>query len=393
MNHKLIIVSVSLALILFGALIIRYKIKTKKLRRFYEDLGLHSEIRKTVSGTDHKKRVFNEIIYPKYRWTEGNLRIFNHNYNKTTDFLDSKKEAFSQFFKKEFYKVEPHKKSGVVFYASKQPDEFIITESILTKIPSLTIPTGYDDEGKLHFFPLANLDGTVPNGNQFWSGRAGSGKSSLAFTWLYILAKKNPIQFLVLAPKNSFLEHQRKFGWDLKYFDSSKKEELEAYIQEIRSHKTEIESIKATIKKQNGSDENFLPFVKQNKISYQLRLYLIDDGSTFLRPELYQKDDELKAPITELVRELNLAGRLYRFAFFPIWVISHSAKVEEVGISPIIYNSRLINKVENEAVSRSIIGTNDLISPRLGRSCFYDVEKRIFLRTPYIDLNKIGGVL
>lgn len=198
---------------------------------------------------------------------------------------------------------------------------------------------------------------------------------------------------MVLAPKNSFLEYQRKFNWDLKYFDSSKKEDLEAYIQEIKNHKAEIESIKFTIKEKNGSDENFLTFVKDNEISYRLRLYLIDDGSTFLRPELYQKDDELKQSITELVRELNLAGRLYRFAFFPTWVISHSAKVEEVGISPIIYNSRLINKVENEAVSRSITGTNDLISPRLGRSCFYDVEKRIFLRTPYIDLNKIGGVL
>lgn len=393
MNHKLIITSAGLALILFGAFFFRYKNKSKKLRRFYEDLGLHSEIRKTVRGADHKKRVFNEIIYPKYKWTEGNLRLFNHNHNKTTDFLDSKKEAFSQFFKKEFYKVEPHKKSGVVFYASKLPDEFIITDSVLEKIPPLTIPTGYDDEGKLHFLPLVNSDGSVPNGNQFWSGRAGSGKSSLAFTWLYILAKKSPIQFLVLAPKNSFLEYQKKFNWDLKYFDSSKKEALEAYIQEIKNHKSEIESIKSTIKEKNGSDENFLAFVRENKISYQLRLYLIDDGSTFLRPELYQKDDELKAPITELVRELNLAGRLYRFAFFPIWVISHSAKVEEVGISPIIYNSRLINKVENEAVSRSIIGTNDLISPRLEKSCFYDVEQRIFLRTPYIDLNKIGGVV
>jgi hypothetical protein len=391
MNHKLIIILAGLALILFGALLFRFKIKRKKLRRFYEDLGLHSEIRKTVSGADHKRRVFNEIIYPKYKWVSGNLRLFNHNHSKTTDYLDSKREAFSQFFKKEFFKVEPHKKSGVVFVASKLPDEFIITDSVPKQLPPLMIPDGYDDEGKLHLFPLMNQDGTVPNGNKLITGRAGSGKSSLAFTFLYILAKQSPIQFIVLAPKNSFLEYQRKFNWDLKYFDSSKKDDIEAYIQEIKTHKSEIESVKATIKEKNGSDEKFLSFVKENKISYRLRLYLIDDGSTFLRSDLYQKDDELKAPINDLIRELNLAGRLYRFAFFPIWVISHSAKVEEVGISPIVYNSKIMNKVENEAVSRSIIGTNDLISPRLGRSCFYDVEKRVFLRTPFIDLNKVGG--
>lgn len=391
MNNKLIIILAGSALILFGALFIKLKLKTKKLRRFYEDLGLHSEIRKVVSGADHKRRVFNEIIYPKYKWAKGNLRLYNHNHSKTTDYLDSKREAFSQFFKKEFYKVEPHQKSGVVFFASKLPDEFIINDSFINQLPPLTIPDGYDDEGKLHLFPLVNPDGTVPNGNKFITGRAGSGKSSLGFTWFYILAKTSPIQFLVLAPKNSFLEYQKKFNWDLKYFDSGKKAEIEAYIQEIKDHKAEIESIKTTIKEQGGSDEKLISFVNENKIPYRLRLYLIDDGSTFLKSELYQKDDELKIPITDLIRELNLAGRLYRFAFFPIWVISHSAKVEEVGISPIIYNSRIINKVENEAVSRTIIGTNDLISPRLGRSCFYDVESRAFLRTPFIDLNKVGG--
>ena len=224
-------------------------------------------------------------------------------------------------------------------------------------------------------------------------GHNGSGKTTFVLARLWVLLRKTKIRVLVLAPKNSFNNLKQKFGWDLHYFDCSRAEQVEAYLAEIEKHKTDIEAIRKQLAEENVSEEEFFKFVQERKIDYTPRLYLLDDASAFLKAELYAKDDELKAPIQNLVRELNTAGRLYRYAFFVIWVISHSAKVEEVGLSPIIYSTRVINKVENDQVSRTIIGTTDLISPRLGKSCFFDTEKLCFLRTPFINLlsKEVGG--
>ena len=367
--------------------------KRRKLKRFYEDLGLHSEEKVLRQGTDRKTKALAKIHYPKFKWRDGNLHLYGYNYSKTSDYFETKLEAFNTFFGKFFFKVEPHPTKGVVFYQSKMPDSFVLTEEIADKFQPFEVPAGFDDYGKLHTDLLVNQDLTIPNSNHFTSGRAGSGKTTFVLARLWVLLRKAKIRVLVLAPKNSYNNLKAKFGWDLHYFDCSRVEQVEAYLSEIQQHKAEIEAIRQKLAEENVSEEEFFKFVQERKLDYTPRLYLFDDASAFLKAELYGKDDELKAPIQDLIREINTAGRLYRYAFFLIWVISHSAKVDEVGLSPIIYSTRVINKVENDKVSQTVIGTNDLISPRLGKSCFFDTEKYSFLRTPFINLlsKEVGG--
>ena len=378
---------IGVVVLIFGATcLFLWRRKKRRLKRFYEDLGLHSEERVLRQGNDKKTKALTKIHYPKFKWKKGNLHLYNYNFSKTSDYFETKREAFSSYFGKFFFKVEPHEKKGVVFYQSKMPEAFVLTESEADKFQPYEIPAGFDDYGKLHTDLLVNPDLTIPNANHFTSGRAGSGKTTFVLGRLWVLLRKTKVRVLVLAPKNSFNNLKQKFGWDLHYFDCSRAEQVEAYLEEIDKHKAEIEVIRQELAKANVSEEEFFKFVQEQKIDYVPRLYLFDDASAFLKAELYGKDDELKAPIQTLIREVNTAGRLYRYAFFVIWVISHSAKVEEVGLSPIIYSTRVINKVENDQVSRTIIGTTDLISPRLGKSCFFDTEKLCFLRTPFINL-------
>ena len=382
------------ALVLLGATLLFFWFRRKrKLKRFYEDLGLHSEERVLRQASDKKTKALTKIHYPKFRWRDGNLHVYNYNFSKTSDYFETKREAFSSFFEKDFFKVEPHQKRGVIFSQSKMPAGFILSEEAADKFKPYEVPAGFDDYGKLHTDFLVNDDLTIPNANHWTAGRAGSGKTTFVLARLWVLCRKVKIRVLVLAPKNSYKALKEKFGWDLHYFDCSRADQVEAYLGEVGKHKAEIEAIRQELAKENVSEEEFFKFVQERKIDYVPRLYLFDDASTFLKAELYNKDDELKVPIQTLIREMNTAGRLYRYAFFVIWVISHSAKVDEVGLSPIIYSTKVINKVENEAVSRSVIGSADLISPRLGKSCFFDTERLCFLRTPFINLlsKEVGG--
>ena len=391
-NHFLMF-GVASAIIVGAILLFLFNRRKRRFKRFYEDLGLHSEERELRQGNDRKTKALRKVHYPKFKWKDGNLHLYGYNFSKTSDYFETKREAFSSFFGKFFFKVEPHPKKGVVFYQSKMPESFVLTEEIADKFQPYEVPAGFDDYGNLHTDLLVNPDLTIPNSNHFTSGRAGSGKTTFVLARLWVLLRKSKIRVLVLAPKNSYNNLKAKFGWDLHYFDCSRAEQVEAYLAEIQQHKAEIEVIRQRLAEENVSEEEFFKFVQERKIEYTPRLYLFDDASAFLKAELYGKDDELKAPIQDLVREMNTAGRLYRYAFFVIWVISHSAKVDEVGLSPIIYSTRVINKVENDKVSQTVIGTNDLISPRLGKSCFFDTEKYSFLRTPFINLlaKEVGG--
>lgn len=104
-NHLLLIGLVVLTFAVGATCLFLYFRRKRKFKRFYEDLGLHSEERVLRQGNDKKTKALTKIHYPKFKWRKGNLHLYNYNFSKTSDYFETKREAFNSFFGKEFFKV------------------------------------------------------------------------------------------------------------------------------------------------------------------------------------------------------------------------------------------------------------------------------------------------
>lgn len=359
------VIILSVAVIAIG-IYLYFFIKRKKWKSFSYEHGLHVEKFYFKKDKQNQRRQLTKIKYPSYKKTLDGIVIKNFNYRVLIDEINTNLEQYERFFNCELIEAKLNKERNIILIKSRM----LLKVEVNEKAVNFKVICGADDKAKIHHLDFSK------GVRVFISGPTGIGKTTFVEALTSQLDLK--IDYYILAPRKSF-----NFA-DQKYYDTNSVQDLKNFLLEIEAIKFQISQIKSKMRIENIKDELFSDYVAQNNIDFNLKIFILDDSSTYLRSSFYSKADEIKPLIEKISQEFNKILREWRIYRTNLFVIAHSPLVEEIDLSSNNYSHRFYNRVVNQNQSNSITGDSKiLMADKLTKGCWYLITDNFsgYLRT------------